>query len=181
SRRKTVNVYDSKLTFIQSFSTKIEAAAFLNTNPVYITNACKNASLGRACRVSDHYVCHCSDTPCKKDTTYLIEHNRKIAKKNIGVRRPKHSRFMKEHNRNRECNQIEYDWIHKTGICFRGTRRQLIDAFPDHNIKNGELGVLIKRRYKSHKGWTVKPQEYPQIRKCELATIHSNHAPKSFQ
>ena len=181
SRSKIVSVYDDKLTFIQSFSTKVEAAEFLGTNPVYITNACKNASLGRACRVGNHYVCHDSDTPRKKDTTYLIEHNRNIAKKNIGVKRPKHSRFMKEHNHNRECNQIEYNWIHKTGSCFRGTRRQLIDAFLDHDIKNSELGVLIKGRYKSHKGWTVKPQEYPQIRKCELATTHSNHALQSFQ
>jgi len=173
SRSKPVSIYDNNLNLLRVVDTKVEAAKLINTNPVYITNACKNAAQGKACKVLDYYVCHQEDKPKKKDTSYLLEHNRRLSKRNKGRKRPKHSDFMrrrmKEQRINNPVNNIVYEWKHNTGKTFVGTRLDLIEKHPTHKINNSELGVLIKGGYRSHRGWSIiKCLEQLQKRKRGL-------------
>lgn len=71
-----------------------------------------------------------------------------------GKKRPNHSKFMVEYNKNNE-DKTQYKFKHKSGIVFVGSRRELCRKFPEHNIVNGELGVMVRGGYKTHRGWAL--------------------------
>ena len=70
-----------------------------------------------------------------------------------GKKRDGHSLLMKELAKTRRENTI-YCFVHETKGTFTGTRHQLKEL--DETVSIGELGLLIKGKYKSHKGWSVK-------------------------
>lgn len=54
-----------------------------------------------------------------------------------------------------EANGITYTFKHKSGITFTGTRPELIAKFPEHNIRNCQLGTVIHGKQKSHRRWSI--------------------------
>lgn len=79
----------------------------------------------------------------------------KAARKvNLSKKRPGHSEFMKAHPSKVDNNH--YQFIHKTGVTFSGTRHQLINSFPSHNISMSEMGMVINRKYNTHREWGLK-------------------------
>lgn len=78
----------------------------------------------------------------------------KATEGNIGKKRPEHSAFMREFMATRDDLTI-YHFIHELGTNFKGTRKQLIEKFPEHRIDNGMLGVTIRGGQKSHRGWRL--------------------------
>lgn len=48
-----------------------------------------------------------------------------------------------------------YRFIHKTGDTFIGSRKELVLSYPTHKIVSTELGLMIRGKYKSHRGWSL--------------------------
>ena len=69
-------------------------------------------------------------------------------------KRPEHSALMKIKMKEVRSDTTVYTFI-KANTIFRGTRNQLIESYSTDKISNSELGMLIKGRYKTHKGWAL--------------------------
>lgn len=158
-RSRVVDIYDLEHNFVCSQNSYTLAAQYIGppvTN-TYIMIACKNAANNKGCKVGNYYVCWHNGTPCYKQE-HAPDHMKKMHQKavelNTGKSRPEHSELMKQLNKARR-DQTVYKFKHETGITLEGTKFDLIEAFPDHNISRTEIGVMIRGRYKSHKGWSL--------------------------
>lgn len=150
--KKTVDVYDSELNYVNTYFGIAEAARFLGSKAPIVSMACKNAQNNKASQVKGYFVCFNGDKPIKKDTEYLSNRN-KIIKPFLGKKRPEQASMMRANNPNADANV--YKFKHKTGIVFEGTRQDLHNAFPEHNLSSSELGLVIRGNYKSHRGWSL--------------------------
>ena len=156
-RSRVIDIYDLELNFVCSKNSYTSAAQFTGAkNPGNIRQACKYADTNQSSRSGNFYVCHHGATPCKiaPDLHKLKEMSQKASALNTGKSRPEHSELMKRLNATRR-DQTIYKFRHTSGTTFTGTKHDLMSAFPDHNIIKTELGVMIKGRYKSHKGWSL--------------------------
>jgi len=85
--------------------------------------------------------------------TTIARHNlKKAVETNTGKKRPEHSTLMIKLNAERR-DQTTHIFYHIDGREFTGTKYQLKEM--DDCVSIGELGMLIKGRYKSHKGWSI--------------------------
>ena len=155
-RSRNIQVYDKQFTLVETFPTMVDAGRFLDTYPTTVREACEYAAEGKSSRVQQWYVCYEGDVPIKKDTTYLTERNKLLAKYNTGKRRPEHGAIVRAHNLTRPEANVVYQFIHEDGMEFEGTRTQLRDAFPQHNLLASELANLSSGRSKSHRGWRLR-------------------------
>lgn len=153
--KKKVDVYDRGGNFIRTFLSRAECAEFIGCSPPVITTAITNADNGRGSQVQGYWVCHHGHTPIYKIPNTLPG-SRAAKKKTLGKKRPEHSNFMKKRMKDNQDKTI-YVFHHNTEGTFTGTRIELIQKYPHHNISNSELGVLIKGKYKSHRGWSLAP------------------------
>lgn len=152
---KKVDVYDKNGNFIKTFPSRVAVAEFVECCPSAVTTAISNADKGKGSQVRSVWVCHHGCTPGYKIPNN-IPGSEAARKRNQGRKRPDHSTFMKEHPSNEDKHIYKFE--HRTGLIFKGTRRELIAAFPNHNISSSELGVLIRGKYKSHRGWKITSQ-----------------------
>lgn len=157
-RSRIIDIYNSDLQYVCSKESYVLATDFVGlTHPGCIRKACLNAEAGLGSKAGKYYVCHQGSKPCLKvphAPDHMKRMHQKAVKLNTGKSRPEHSELMKQLNKARRDPTV-YNFQHKTGITFEGTRADLMEAFPDHNISRTELGVMIKGRYKSHKGWSL--------------------------
>lgn len=151
--KKPVCIYDENLNLIRTFNSISECASHFGLKSYRITELCKNARNGKSSQYKGFWVAEENVTPVKKDTSYLASQNQRTAKMKIGVKRPNHTKFMTENNPNKDY--IHYNFVHKTGEIFYGTRIDLALAFPNHNINTSELGMMIRGKYKTHRGWKL--------------------------
>jgi hypothetical protein len=155
SRSKTVLVYDQDFKLIETFPSYVTAARFLDSYPSTVINACVNSTNGKASRVRAHYVSYEGHQPIKKDMAFLQDRNKELWKINVGKKRPEHGKLVTELNRSRPEAQVLYKFVHKSGIEFFGTRTELRESFPQHNILASELANLSSGRAKSTRGWSL--------------------------
>lgn len=158
SRSRVIEIYDLDFNFICSKLSYVLAAQHIGAkNPGNVRNACENADKGKGSKVQDFYVCHQGSKPCLK-VPQAVDHMKKMHQKavelNTGKSRPEHSELMKQLNMARRDPTV-YKFQHETGVTFEGTKFDLMEAFPDHNISRTDLGVMIRGRYKSHMGWSL--------------------------
>ena len=147
-------MYDLNRKHVADFSSILECSSWMGVAHPRIAKACKNAKDGKSCRVSEYLVCYKEDSPVNRNFDYLRERNKTwLAAHNKGKKRDGHSLLMKELAKTRRENTI-YCFVHETKGTFTGTRHQLKEL--DETVSIGELGLLIKGKYKSHKGWSVK-------------------------
>lgn len=154
-RSRNIQVYDQQFTLLDTFPTMVDAGRFLDAYPTTVREACEYAAGGRSSRIRHLYVCYEGDSPIKKDTSYLTERNKLLSKYNTGKKRPDHGPKVKAHNLLRPEANVVYQFKHESGITFEGTRTQLRDAFPQHNLRASELANLSNGRAKSHRGWSL--------------------------
>lgn len=114
-RSKNILIYDSDLQLVKSCGTSNEAARFLQTTGAIIFTACRNAQKGKASQVRGSYVCYDGDTVRKKDTSFMTEHNRLIAQRNVGRKRPDHSLFMKQKAADNPTGLLYFTPLHVHG------------------------------------------------------------------
>jgi len=148
---KPVDVYDINLTYIETVGSISECGRKYNINHSMIQSACKAASQGKASRLGEHYFCYEGDSVRKKiwNTSPGCEAARKV---NTGRKRPEQAEVMRKVNESRKDRTV-YTFVHKDGTVFTGTRYDLKEH--DDSVSIGELGVLIRGGYKSHRGWTI--------------------------
>ncbi len=157
-RSRVIDIYDLELNFVCSKNSYALAREFIgiNTNSA-VKKACQNADEGKGSKAGNFYVCPHGSKPCLK-VAHAKDHMQKMHEKavklNTGKSRPEHSELMKQLNESRKIKTV-YKFKHTSGVTFEGTKYELIEAFPDHNISRTELGVMIRGRYKSHKGWSL--------------------------
>lgn len=154
-RSRNIQVYDQQFTLLETFPTMVEAGRYLDAYPTSVREACEYAAAGRSSRIRRLYVCYEGDSPVKKDTTYLCERNKVLSKNNIGKKRPGHGEKIRAHNLSRPEANVMYRFVHRSGILFEGTRTQLRNAFPHHNLRASDLANLSGGRVKSHRGWSL--------------------------
>ena len=154
---RTVIVYDQEFNLVTSFSNFVKAATYLQCHPSTVRAACKYAEQHKSSFVKNHYVCFEGQQPVKRDETYLRERNKKLSELNRGKKRPDHSKLMKTINLARPAAQLRFRFTHTSGIVFDGTRTELRETFPTHNLNRSELTALVHGRYITHRGWTAAP------------------------
>ena len=152
-----VCLFDSDLQLIKEFESMSACARFLQVPGPRIHTACNYARQGKSSSIlkKKYYLAYKDEIPHKRDLTYYIEKNKKLIEFNTGKKRPNHSLFMKnfmEVNR----DSTVYNWIHKNGNTFIGTRYELTQYDLKSNIKVSELGEILSGRYKSHRGWRIR-------------------------
>lgn len=158
-RSRVIDIYDLELNFVCSKNSYALAAEFIGDSKsgTHVMRACKNAAIGKGSKVGQFHVCWHGEQPCLK-VAHAKDHMQKMHEKavklNTGKSRPEHSELMKQLNESRKIKTV-YKFKHTSGVTFEGTKYELIEAFPDHNISRTELGVMIRGRYKSHKGWSL--------------------------
>ena len=156
-RSRVVDIYDKDLNFVCSQPSYTVAAQYLGVSyGSMVRGACLNADLGKGSQVKGFYVCHNQSRPCKHDLSHLPIAKEAAVKALTGKKRPEHSKLMSELNEQRK-DPTAYNFVHKTGLTFTGTRHELINEYPDHKINASELGMLIRGQYKSHRGWKLTP------------------------
>lgn len=69
--------------------------------------------------------------------------------------RPKSDEHKLKLRNSGQWDQTIYNFEHKTGITFTGTRQQLIDGFPEFKVTKHNLAHLINGRCKTAKGWRL--------------------------
>ena len=146
-----VDVYDLDFNFVETVESIGETARKYNLAQSNVQAACKQAREGKASRLGTHMFCYNGESVHKKvyNNTPGCEAARRA---NIGRKRPDRAVFMHNLNESRRDATI-YNFVHKDGREFTGTRYELKEADPSVSI--GELGVLIKGGYKSHRGWKI--------------------------
>lgn len=151
---KKTDVYDKDGKFIKTFNSRVAVADFIGCHPASISTAIANADNGKGSQVKGYWVCHYNCKPHYKvrNTTGVATKAARIV--NTGKKRPEHSEFMKKHP-SKVDNNI-YSFIHVSGTKFNGTRNSLIESFPSHTISSSEMGMVIRGKYKSHRGWKIK-------------------------
>ncbi len=160
ARKQPVDVYDKDLNFIKTFDKMKDAAEFVGSIPAIVSGTCKRVSNGKGGQIKGYHVCYSGTTPIKRDYSYLKEHNKKLGVKKRGVKRPEHSKYMKD-NRINEDKTI-YTFVHSSGLVFIGSRKELIRKYPEHKLDVGSLGHVISKRYKHHHNWSL-PSEIVAI------------------
>ena len=146
-----VDVYDLDLNHIDTVESISECARKYNLSNSMLQRVCAAARLGKASRLGHHSFCYSGDSVKKK--VWNTTPGREAAiKANTGRKRPEHSEFMSEFNKQRQ-DQTIYTFKHQSGKTIIGTRYDLKEADPTVSIS--ELGVLIKGGYKQHRGWSV--------------------------
>jgi hypothetical protein len=116
--------------------------------------AITNADKGKGSQVQGYWVCHHGCKPAYKIPNTLPG-SQAARKRNLGKKRREHSRFMKDRMKDKQDKTI-YNFHHKDEGTFVGTRNSLIETYPQHKIINSELGVMIRGKYKSHRGWSLE-------------------------
>ncbi len=146
-----VDVYDLELNFIETIQGISETARQYGLSHSNVQGACKNADKGKSSRLGDNYFCYSGGSVQKKvwNTMPGCEAARSA---NTGRKRPEHAEFMRKLMEDKRDKTI-YKFIHKDGRVVEGTRYDLKEIDPTVSI--GELGVLIKGNYKSHRGWAI--------------------------
>jgi hypothetical protein len=151
-RSEPVELYDSNLILVKTYPSKSATARELGCDLSTVITACKNANQNKSSKLKNYWACLAGSKPVKKDTSYLIERNKSI-KPYLGKKRPDHSKWMKINNKSTDLHK--YHFVHKSGSTFYGTRIDLIEHFPDHNINSSQLGLMIRGKYKTHRGWKL--------------------------
>lgn len=154
-RSRVVDIYDLELNYVCSKQSYKLACDFIGLKQAgSVRDACKRAELGKGSKAGEYYVCHGGGKPYRHNYDHMGAVQQKSVEHNIGKKRPEHSKLMSELNKDRQ-DPIVYTFKHKDGTTFIGTRKELINSFPSHNINPSELGVLIRGKYKSHRGWSL--------------------------
>lgn len=148
---KEVDVYDNQLKLIDTVESIRECGRKYQLNSSMIHKCCQQASQGKASRLGKYHFCYSGDSVRKK-TWNTAPGLRAAKERNTGRKRPEQADVMKKVNESRRDLSV-HTFIHKNGNRFVGTRYDLKDYDPQVSI--GELGVLVKGGYKSHKGWTI--------------------------
>lgn len=146
-----VDVYDLDLQFVETVKSISECARKYNVPHSNIQGACANARKGKASRLGDHHFCYNGES-VKKRVWNTDPGLQAAIKSNIGRKKPAHSEFMRKRGEERRDTTV-HTFLHKDGKSFTGTRHALKEIDPTVSI--GELGVLIKGGYKSHRGWRI--------------------------
>lgn len=94
-RSKKVELYNEDLNLVETLPSQSATARKLDCNLSTVIQACRNAEQGKASKLKEFWVCFAGSKPVKKDTSYLLERNRRI-KPLLGKKRPDHSKFMKD-------------------------------------------------------------------------------------
>lgn len=146
-----VDVYDLELNFIETIQGISETARRYGLSHSNVQSACANSEKGKASRLGENYFCYSGGSVKKKvwNTMPGCEAARKV---NTGRKRPEQAKVIEKLNEERKDKTI-YKFTHKDGRVVEGTRYDLKEIDPTVSI--GELGVLIKGNYKSHRGWTI--------------------------
>lgn len=162
TKKRAVSVYDRDLTYVSTFQSILECSEWMGVNHSRIAVACKNASNSKSSRVDNFYVCYKEGVPVVRNYDYLRERNNTwLAEHNKGTSREDHSRFMKELMKTKRDATV-YQFIHDIKGSFRGTKHGLKELDPSISI--GELGMMVRGKYKTHKGWKVDLSNAIQIK-----------------
>lgn len=156
SRSKSVLVYDADFTLIHTFPSYKTAADFFGCHSSQVSAACKYSTYSKSSYIKGYYVSLVDSVPVKRDETYLLERNKELWKLNVGRKRPEHGAIITAKNQQRPEAQVQYTFIHTSGIIFQGTRTQLRKAYPEMNILASELANLSNGRAKSTRGWSIR-------------------------
>ena len=146
-----VDVYDLEFNFVETVCSINETARKYNLAGSNVQQVCKQAREGKASRLGTHMFCYSGESVYKK-----VQNNKPgceaARSANTGRKRPEHAEFMRKLMEDKRDKTI-YKFIHKDGRVVEGTRYDLKEIDPTVSI--GELGVLIKGNYKSHRGWAI--------------------------
>ena len=154
TKKRGVSVYDRNLQHMTDFSSILECSSWMGVVHPRVAKACANAKKGKACRVGDYYVCYKEDKPVVKNLDYLRQRNQTwLAAHNRGKKRSEHSLYMKERAKKHRDLTV-YSFQHSIKGTFVGTRHDLKEF--DESVSIGELGLLVKGKYKKHKGWSIQ-------------------------
>lgn len=162
TRRRPIMMYDCNLEYIRTFESAAHCAEYLGSDRSVVYSAAVNSTKNKGSKTKSkidnqiYYVCFVGFFPVKKSTAYLPAQCEKMSLRNKGVKRPQHSQFMKDLRKQR-ADKTVYNFINTDGREFVGTRRELMEI--DDKVVNGELGNMIKGKYKTHKGWMLKNEE----------------------
>lgn len=146
-----VDVYDLEFNFVETVCSIGETARKYSIAYSNVHAVCKQAREGKASRLGTHMFCYSGESVHKK-----VHNNapgcEAARQANTGRKRPDRTEFMHKLNESKR-DTATYKFVHKGGREFTGTRYQLKDIDPSVSI--GELGVLIKGGYKTHRGWKI--------------------------
>lgn len=92
-RSKKVELYDSDLNLVKTLPSQSATARELGCDLSTVIAACQNADNNKASKLKGYWACFQGSKPIKKDTSYLLERNRKITPFK-GKKRPDHSLKM---------------------------------------------------------------------------------------
>lgn len=99
--RRSCELYNGLMEHIKSFESITDLSLYLGIPHPRVYIACKNAQQHKSSSIlkKQYYVCFTGDVPHQKDTSYLVEHNKRVAAGNVGKKRPAHSEFMNRFNK----------------------------------------------------------------------------------
>lgn len=67
--------------------------------------------------------------------------------------RPKSEHHRQKLRNSGQWDKTVYNFEHKSGVTFIGTRKQLIDSFPEFKVTKHNLAEMINGRCRTAKGW----------------------------